>query len=192
MSGRASEQANETWVALLRAVNLGGRNRVPMEELRRVVEAAGSTDVRTYIASGNVVFRHESADRSTLAQTLEARVETAFGVKSSVILRTGSELRNVASAEPFGAGTPPSHVTFLAADPDPARLRRLEELDVAPDQFRVTGPDVFLHYPNGVQGSKLTNALVERVLGVAATNRTARTVARLAEMAAEAAGEPTA
>jgi uncharacterized protein (DUF1697 family) len=170
-----------TWIALLRAVNVGGRNRVPMAELRRVFEDAGGESVRTYIQSGNVVFEHGAPD----AATLEAAVADAFGVQSAIVLRTARQLRRLVGAHPFGADTSNSVVAFLAEKPGRAVVRGLSTLDIAPDRFEVVGPDVVLHYPNGYAGARLTAALLEKHLGVAATARNWRTVSRLAELSAQ-------
>jgi uncharacterized protein (DUF1697 family) len=174
---------DQGWVALLRAVNLGARNRVPMGGLRALLADAGYGDVRTYVASGNVLFRAREDDRDRLAWRLEQAIEEAFGVTTSAIMRTFGELRAVAAAHPFGRDTSRTYVTFLAAEPEPGALAGLAALDVAPDRFHVSGRDVFLHYPNGVAGSRLGPALLEREFGVPGTNRNWRTVAALAELA---------
>ncbi len=172
------------WVALLRGINLGSRNRVPMAELREVFEAAGCAGVRTYIQSGNVVFSSPRRGREALARLLEQAVEDAFGVAAPVVLRTSKELTTVAGSHPFGRDTTHSHVSFLAADPDPAGAERLAAL-AGEDELAVVGRDVFLRYPNGFQGARLTGPLLERHLGVAGTIRNWRTVTKLAELAAE-------
>ncbi len=170
------------WVALLRGINLGSRNRVPMAELRRVLEDAGCASVTTYIQSGNVVFRKRASDRSALARKLERTVKESFGVESAVVLRMFAELRKVARSHPFGRDTSKSHVAFLAQKPDRAGVRRLASLDIAPDEVKVVGSDVYLRYPNGMQGAKLSAAALERNLGAAATVRNWRTVTRLVEL----------
>ncbi|HEY6053223.1 MAG TPA: DUF1697 domain-containing protein [Gaiellaceae bacterium] len=172
------------WVALLRGINLGGRNRVPMGELREVFEQAGCGDVRTYIQSGNVVFTSRRRSREALARLLERAVEDAFGVVAPVVLRTSDELAAVAGSHPFGRVTSHSYVSFLAADPDPAGAGRLAAI-AGEDELSVVGRDVFLRYPNGFQGAQLTGPLLERHLGVAGTVRNWRTVMKLAELAAE-------
>jgi uncharacterized protein (DUF1697 family) len=166
------------WVALLRAVNLGGRNKVPMAELRRVLEDAGCDSVLTYIQSGNAVFAHDAPD----PRALEAAVADAFDVQTTIVLRTAGQIRSLAGAHPFGADTARSFVAFLAAKPKPAALRALAELDIAPDRFERIGPDIALHFPTGYQGATLTAAVLEKQLGVAATARNWRTVAKLADL----------
>jgi len=171
------------WVALLRAVNLGARNRVSMGDLRDLFAEHGCTSVRSYIQSGNVVFTSPESERDALAGRLERAVADTFGVAAAVVLRTFDEIGRVAGSHPFGADTSRTAVSFLAREPSLEQVNGLEELDVAPDRYVVAGSDVFLHYPNGVQGSRLTGALLERELGVPGTIRNWRTVTRLAEMA---------
>lgn len=170
------------WIALLRAVNLGARNRVPMAALRDLLEAAGYGSVRTYIASGNVLFTAPTDDRARLARELARLVEDAFGVVTTTVLRTPGELGAVLSSHPFGEDTSRTHVSFLTADPDADGLARLAEADHGPDRVHVAGADVFLHYPQGVQGSTLTAAKLERLLGVPGTARNWRTVTALADL----------
>jgi uncharacterized protein (DUF1697 family) len=174
---------NRGWLALLRGINVGGRNKVSMAGLRRVFEEAGCSSVRTYIQSGNVLFEKRDSDRLALANLLEAAVADAFGVPAAVVLRTFEEIGDLARLHPFGADTSQTFVSFLAREPDSDGVQRLLATDVAPDRFELRGSDVFLHYPNGVGGARLTGALLERQLGVAGTTRNWKTVARLAEMA---------
>jgi uncharacterized protein (DUF1697 family) len=178
--------AERGWVALLRGINLGARNKVPMAELRRLLEEDGYGDVRTYIQSGNVLFTTKASSRDALARRLERTVEDAFGVSSRVVLRTFEEIVGVASSHPFGDDGSKTHVAFLGQKPRAADVRALEQLEIAPDRFELAGSDVYLHYPNGVQGSQLSGAVLERHLRVPATVRNWRTVTRLAEMAEDA------
>lgn len=171
------------WVALLRGINLGARNKVPMPELRGVLEDAGLGDVRTYIQSGNVLFIKQAKDRAALARQIEREVKKAFGVDAPVVLRTSAQLRKAAATRPFGNDTSDLHVVFLVGKPKPAAARAVHALDVAPDQVKVEGENVFVKLPNGVQGAKLGGALLEKTIGRPGTMRTFRTVAKLAEMA---------
>jgi uncharacterized protein (DUF1697 family) len=165
------------WVALLRGINVGGRNIVPMAELRRLFEESGCSSVSSYIQSGNVLFEHDSPDR----EALERAVATTFGVSSPIVLRTSESLAQIVAAHPFGADASQTHVAFLGQEPDDASA--LDSLEIAPDRYEVVGSDVYLHYPNGVHGSRLSGALLERHLGVPVTVRNWRTVTRLAELA---------
>jgi uncharacterized protein (DUF1697 family) len=179
--------AEQGWVALLRGINVGGRNKVPMAGLRSVLEENGCSDVSTYIQSGNVVFTKKASDGRRLARRLERAIEDAFGVSPVVVLRTFDEIGRVIRAHPFGKDTSKTYVAFLAKEPSRKGVRSLEQLDIAPDRIEVAGSEVFLNYPNGLQGARLTAAQLERQLGVPATVRNWRTVTRLAEMAEAAA-----
>ena len=172
----------ERWAALLRGINLGPRNRVAMADLRRVFEEAGCNDVGTYIQSGNVVFSADGG-RDELARRLESAVGRELGVESTIVLRRAPELAKLVGAHPFGEDTSKTHVVFLAKRPSAAAVRALRAVDVAPDEVDVAGTDVVMRLPNGVQGARVTGALLERRLGVPGTMRTWRTVERLAALA---------
>jgi uncharacterized protein (DUF1697 family) len=166
------------WVALLRGINLGSRNKVPMAELRQVFEDAGAKAVRTYIQSGNVLFEQPKPD----AAKLERAIAKEFGVESIVVLRSFADIRRLASAHPFGRDTASSFVAFLAKKPTKGRLKALGELDVGGDRFEVVRNDVVLRFRGGYQSATLTGAVLEKHLGVPATVRNWRTVAKLAEL----------
>jgi uncharacterized protein (DUF1697 family) len=165
------------WVALLRGINLGARNKVPMAELRQVFEDVGAESVRTYIQSGNVLFEQPQPD----AAKLERAIAKAFGVESVVVLRSFADIRHLASAHPFGRDTASSFVAFLAKKPTKG-LKALGELDVGGDRFEVVRNDVVLRFRGGYQSATLTGAVLEKHLGVPATVRNWRTVTKLAEL----------
>ena len=173
------------WVALLRAVNLGARNKVPMAELRTLLGEAGYGNVRTFIASGNVLLDAPSG-AGRLATTLERIVADSFGVTTTAILRKPRELAGTVEAHPFGADTSLTHVAFLAARPSKAAAARLAAVDGGADRAVLTGADVYLRLSQGVHGSRLSIARIESLLEVPATVRNWRTVAALAELATEA------
>lgn len=169
-------------VALLRAVNLGRRNKVPMQELRRVFEALGCGGVRSYVQSGNVVFEADARLARRIPATIADAIERRWGVRTAVITRTATEVSAVVDRVPVPV--PDDHrflqVAFLATAPragaalDPARSPG--------DSFEVVGREVYLLYPNGTARSKLDNAYIERALGTTSTMRNWRTVRALVEM----------
>jgi uncharacterized protein (DUF1697 family) len=169
------------WVALLRGVNLGARNKVPMAELRALLEAEGYGNVRTYIASGNVLLDGPRA-RAKVAGELERLVADAFGVATIAIMKTPRELAATVAAHPFGAKTSETHVAFLSARPGKAAAAKLAGFDDA----SLEGGVLYLRLPRGVYGSRLSIARIESLLGVSATLRNWRTVVTLAQLAAEA------
>jgi uncharacterized protein (DUF1697 family) len=149
-----------------------------MAELRGLVERCGGESVRTYIASGNVVFAHAQRKREALSARLADAVQDAFAVPGPVVLRTAAELAALVE------GPEHTHVVFLERRPRAGAVRDLAALDTGEDRAQVAGADVLVDLPNGVQGAKLGGALIERTLGVQGTMRTWKTVAKLAELAA--------
>jgi uncharacterized protein (DUF1697 family) len=179
--GGARRQA---WVALLRGINLGARNKVPMAELRSLMADVGAEDVKTYVQSGNVVFRSAIA-RAELVRRIEEEVRARFRIDVDVVLCTKAELTRVIAGNPFTADeAEPTrlHVTFLAQAPDRGRIAELDGDEFAPDRFHVTRAAVYLHTPGGYGRTKLSNTYFERKLGVRATTRNWRTVTTLAEL----------
>jgi uncharacterized protein (DUF1697 family) len=177
---------SSTYVALLRGINVGGRKTVPMAELRSALSALGLEDVATYIQSGNVVFRAPARDAESLAGAIERSIDETFGLSARVVLRTRDELSAVASGNPFlerGADESKLHVVFLDREPDASAVAELDPGRSPPDEFDVQGREVYLHLPNGMGRTKLTGDYFERRLGVAATARNWRTVAKLVELA---------
>jgi uncharacterized protein (DUF1697 family) len=170
-----------TWAALLRAVNLGSRNKVPMARLREVLEDAGYDEVRTLIQSGNVVF----SASAPAAEEIEALVAAEFGVQTVVILRSARQIRALAGKHPFGRDSSRTHVTFLR---DKARASARKALDevCGGDEFAIVGRDVVVRYPSGYQSATLTAARIEKALGTAGTARNWRTVEKLAALTSSA------
>jgi uncharacterized protein (DUF1697 family) len=166
-----------TWIALLRAVNLGSRNKVPMAKLRDALADAGFETVRTYIQSGNVVFEHAAPEPAAI----ERVVAEEFGVDTIVVLRTAAQMRKLVRSHPFGRDTSQSHTIFLRDKAARNDARLLEEV-AGGNEFAVVGGDVVVRYPGGVTGAVLTAARIEKRLGTAATGRNWRTVEKLAAL----------
>jgi uncharacterized protein (DUF1697 family) len=174
-----------TYVALLRGVNLGSVNKVPMKELRTLFEGMGHESVRTYLQSGNVIFNARSSSPKKLAAEIEDAVFQAFEVRSSVILRTSRELQRTAEGNPFRVeGAKPSalQVMFLADRPSSTAVKTLEPDRSAPDQFRLKGREIYLWLPNGAARSKLTIDYFEKRLETRATARNWNTVTKLLDL----------
>jgi uncharacterized protein (DUF1697 family) len=156
-----------------------------MAELRRLVEEVGCTDVRTYVQSGNVVVR-TSLSAAALRESVRKSIRAELGHDLDVVVRTAAQLRKVAERNPFDTRDPSKLlVAFLAARPPAARVRDLLARDFGPDEARVAGAEVYGHYPGGYGRTKLSNAAIERILGVPATTRNWRTVTALLELTAE-------
>ncbi|MEU6262561.1 DUF1697 domain-containing protein [Saccharopolyspora shandongensis] len=175
-----------TYIALLRAVNLGSRGRVAMPDLRDLVAAAGHSDVATYLQSGNVVFTSDHTDPEALSAELRRRLAGELGVDTPVLVRTGTEIIGIAAHHPFQDGQHDHaklHVAFLTAEPDPDRAAQLAVPEGAPEELHLNGRELYLHYPAGAGRSRLTAAYLEKRLGVGVTARNWKTVTALAELA---------
>ncbi|MDQ1705525.1 MAG: hypothetical protein QOF18_1891 [Frankiaceae bacterium] len=163
-----------TWVALLRAVNVGGR-KLPMADLQRIVTEIGGSDVRTYLQSGNVVF--DGPKR--VAAALEPALTASCGFEVRVLLRTAAELAAVADQQPFATPRKAWHVTFLASSPTAGAVQALAPDGYGGDEFRVAGREVYLSTPDGYGRTKLNNTFWERKLKTVATTRNWNTVEAL-------------
>lgn len=170
---------------LLRAVNVGGNNRVPMAELRELLSARpGFGAVTTYIASGNVIC-DAPADRAAACAEVRALIHDAFGVDTPVILRTHDELVQVLAENPFpDAADKMLHAMFLEQDPQADGIPALTERLQPGERIALRGADLWIDFAAGVQNTKLTRAVLDRALGVAGTARNLRTVQKLAELTA--------
>ena len=171
-------------VALLRGVNVGGKNKVPMKELAALFGEAGCTEVTTYIQSGNVVFSSTTKLAKGLTETISTAISKRFGWRVPVVLRTLAELEKVVSANPFLPAGPVEqlHVAFLDVAPTAVQVAALDAPRFLPDELTVRGRDVFLRLPHGVGKSKLTNAYLDSRLKAVSTLRNWRTVLQLVEM----------
>jgi len=173
------------YVALLRAINVGGRNMLPMKDLVAIFSAAGCGGVRPYIQSGNVVFEAGAALARRVPALVEKAIADRFGFAAPVLLRTADQMRAVAGGNPFlreGADPATLHVAFLAEEPDPARVATLDPDRSPPDRFIVRGREIYLCFPKGVGRTKLGNQYFDSRLGTASTVRNWRTVLKLLEM----------
>jgi uncharacterized protein (DUF1697 family) len=174
-----------TYLALLRGINVGGKNKVPMAELRTLFESLGHERVRTYVQSGNVVFESRSTAPKSIAAALERAISETFGLGVSVVIRTRSELKRVAQKHPFasdGVGHTSLHVMFLADSPTSKAVKSLDPDRSPPDRFVVKRREIYLLFPKGSGRSKLTIDYFERELGTRATSRNWNTVLKLLEM----------
>lgn len=171
-------------VLLLRAVNVSGRNRVPMARLREVL-APALGEVSTYIASGNIVC-DTPADAGAACACVREAIAAEFEVDTPVIARTHEELVAALAAQPFGDGVEKFvHAMFLEGDPAPGAVEALEPRLLPGERLALAGRELWIDYgEGGVGATKLTKAAFDRALGVAGTARNLRTVRTLAELTA--------
>jgi uncharacterized protein (DUF1697 family) len=174
------------YISMLRGINVGGHKLVKMDRLRTSFEALGFSQVRTYIQSGNVVYKSGSTSGAQLSKKIEARILADFGFPVRVITRTQAEFRKVVAQNPFASDRAIDqtklHVTFLSDAPGAAGLKKLAKLTVAPEQTCCVGKEVYLYLPNGVGESRLMKSPWEKELLVGTTTRNWKTVNTLHHM----------
>ena len=173
------------YIALLRGINIVGSHVLPMHELRLLFENNGCVDVRTYIQSGNVIFRCERSGAAGLATQLAAAISRSRGFEPRILLLTLRELESAAAGNPFldAAANPKSlHLFFLDTQPKKPDLQALQGLQTKTERFALKGKVFYLHTPDGFGTSRLAKR-AERLLGSEATARNWRTVTTLLELA---------
>ncbi len=176
-------------IALIRGINVTGNNTLPMEWLRAMCGKIGLCDARTYIASGNVVFRCDGTAPAKCAERLEAAIEKGRGFRPRVMVRTLPELRRVVSSCAFAdvEALEPSRVLvmFLGDAPSAAARKAAVAIMTEPERVAVRGREAFLYYPNGVGTAETPMNAVEKALGTSGTCRNWNTVKKLVEMGEE-------
>jgi uncharacterized protein (DUF1697 family) len=157
-----------THIALLRGINVGGGSKVPMAELRKVVTGLGHSEVSTYIQSGNIIFTPSHDDPAALASELEAAIADSFGVSTSAVVLSRSELATVIDANPYPDEPNPKwvHGVFLPNDPDEAAHQRVADAVRAAgergtrDEAVIVGRTLYIHTPDGFGTSELAKELL--------------------------------
>ncbi|HTQ28632.1 MAG TPA: DUF1697 domain-containing protein [Puia sp.] len=177
----------QTYISMLRGINLGSK-QVPMTSLKELYEGLRFKEVITYIQSGNVIFRATGRENSTdLCAGIEKAIHKKYHFEVPVIIRTRAEMKAAIAANPFlhkkGINPEKLHVTFLAEEPGQTQVAHLCAVNHAPDEFVLSGKEIYLHCPNGYGISKLSNNFFENKLKVKATTRNWKTVNKLAELA---------
>jgi uncharacterized protein (DUF1697 family) len=165
-------------VGLLRGINLGSKRRIAMADLRELLTELGYEDVRTVLASGNVVF---TGPKAKAREKLEKALEERFGFKVDVVLRTMAELHEVVKAEPFGGEVDNDTRYFVVFLPEKPDVSALDGQDFAPDRFATGGREIYAWCPEGMQNSRLMKALGKPGVGTTATVRNMATVKKLLE-----------
>lgn len=180
-----------TYIALFRGINVGGKNVLPMKELAAVLEGLGLNKVQTYIQSGNVVFQTTNRSRKGLEKNIGAAIGKSHGFVPQVLVLSVQELRNALVANPFpdGENEPKSlHLFFLESSPANPDLKRLASLQSVSERFKLIGTVFYLHAPEGVGRSRLASN-VEKALGVTVTARNWRSASAILSLATREAGE---
>ncbi|PYT45658.1 MAG: hypothetical protein DMG47_07660 [Acidobacteria bacterium] len=174
-------------ISMLRAVNVGGHNKIKMDALRALYESLKLRDAQTYVQSGNVIFRSDERDIARIAKRIEEGIERKFGFRPAVILRTAAEMREVIARSPFAKrhGIEPGKlvVSFLAGDPGEEAREKVRQIKCDPEELRIEGRELYIYFPNGQGRSKLSGAALEKMLKTQGTGRNWSSVTKMLEMA---------
>jgi uncharacterized protein (DUF1697 family) len=173
-------------IALLRAINVGGRNTIPMAELKALFAKLGLRGARTLLQSGNVVFAGDGRTDAQLEALLETETEKCFTVRPDYFVRTAKEWQQLVARNPFPrvATDDPSHlvVMLLKHVPQVKDVAALQAAIAGPERIKAVGNQAYVTYPAGIGTSKLTVAMIESKLGTRVTGRNWNTVLKLAAL----------
>ncbi|HEX2960340.1 MAG TPA: DUF1697 domain-containing protein [Ignavibacteriales bacterium] len=172
------------YIAFLRAINVGGHNKVKMDDLRNLFESLQLSNVETFINSGNVLFDSKAKDKETLEEKIEKALFNTFGFEIKTFIRTADELSDIAGYVPFNyneADTESAHLVigFLSEVPPPDSENKLQPFRTETDDFRVYGKEVYWLCRTGFSDSKFSAAKLEKVFGMQATFRNSSTILKL-------------
>lgn len=175
------------YIAILRGINVGGKRKILMKDLKLLFERMEFTEITTYIQSGNVIFHsNDERNKAELEDQLQQSILTTFGFEVPVILRTAEDLNEAISENPFyqeDNEIERLHLTFLKDIPSPENLLKTEQYDHSPDKFVLVDNHAFVYCSGKYHESKLTNKFFESKLKTSATTRNWKTVLKLSELA---------
>jgi uncharacterized protein (DUF1697 family) len=169
------------WLVLLRGINVGGKNIVPMKQLSQMLSELGCGDIKTYIQSGNVLLQHEELQNHALSELIANSMQVTFGFKPHLLLLTRIQLEQAIANNPYIAAQSDSknlHLFFLAEQSGQRDFAALNQIKASTESFELIGRIFYLYAPDGIGRSKLAKK-VEKVLGVAVTARNWNTVTKL-------------
>lgn len=177
----------ESYIAILRGINVSGQKKIKMEDLRQSLAELNFHDIQTYIQSGNVIFQQQKSNPLDLARQIAHQISAKYGFEVPVIVKTIADLEHILHNNPFLKDRREDesrlHVTFLSEKPGEELLNNIKELDYKPDEFMISDQAIYLFCLNGYGRTKLTNNFFENKLNVTATTRNWKTVNKLAEIA---------
>jgi uncharacterized protein (DUF1697 family) len=171
-------------IAILRGINVGGKRKILMTDLKSLCENLGWKHVESYIQSGNLIF-DSNLENSELECRLEKAIADQFGFDVPVIVRTAEELEDSIRNNPFfvkSADISQLHLTFLKSHPTDEHLKKIKGFSVEADSFAIINKDVFVFCEGKYHQSKLTNNFFEKKLGTGASSRSWKTVLKLKEL----------
>jgi len=176
----------QTYIAILRGINVSGQKIIKMAELRDHLSSLGFTNLTTYIQSGNIVFQYDAKGNSVLENKIHQNIKANYGFDVPIIVRTKEEWQKVVDNFPYNIDELDIKriaVTFLKEEPSQFQEDEFDKFKTLNDEMVYIGKEIYLHIPDGFGKSKLTNNIMERKLKVSATTRNWKTTQKLLEMA---------
>ena len=178
-----------TYIAILRGINVSGKNMIKMPALVKTFENLGFENVKTYVQSGNVIFQSEPKSIEDLEKQIFEQIEKDFEAKIPVIVLESDSILKIQKSNPFinrkDIDLTKLHITFLSAEPDKENIVKIEPAKYMPDEFVFDSRAIYLYCPGGYGNTKLTNNFFENKLKVTATTRNLNTVSKLVELVKE-------
>jgi uncharacterized protein (DUF1697 family) len=172
------------YISLLRGINVGGQNKISMEDLRKIYESLGLKSVKTYIQSGNVIFQYSNTSTTKLANKIESKIKQYFKLDVAVLILTKNEFHMVIENNPFhNEDQNKIHTTFISSCPTDIPIDDMNKIKDRSELFSIIDKQIYLFCPNGYGKSKLSNMFFERKLKVIATTRNWKTVSALYDIA---------
>jgi uncharacterized protein (DUF1697 family) len=182
----------ETYIAILRGINVSGQKMIKMPALKKMFEDLGFGNVQTYIQSGNVLFHHAKADDTDLGKLIHEGIQQTFGFEVPVIVLSKADMEAVFHQNPFAKDSEKDvsklHVSFLSQIPEIELVNKIEATKYLPDEFVVKEKTIYLFCPAGYGQTKLHNNFFESKLKCTATTRNWKTVNELLKLAEEMVG----
>ncbi|MCU4174077.1 DUF1697 domain-containing protein [Carboxylicivirga sp. N1Y90] len=175
------------YIALLRGINVGGKRKILMADLKELFKNMGYSDISTYIQSGNVVFSSTKKESNVnLADKIEKAILKKFGFEVPVMVRTAQEFKSLLESNPYyknaSSDVDRLHLTLLKEEPALEAINKLKQVDVGDDEFEIVGSSVFLYSTKQYRDTKLGNNFFEKKLKVGATTRNWKTILKLVEL----------
>ncbi len=171
------------YIALLRGINVSGKNKIRMPDLKSLYESLGLVGVKTYIQSGNVIFEASNYNKASLSTVIENAIAKNFNIETAILIKAENEWATIIKNNPYAKNDNKDisklHVTFLLGESSEEAINKLERVQSKEDTLKVINDVVYLYCPNGYGRTKLSNNFIERILQVPATTRNFKTVCAL-------------
>lgn len=177
----------QTYISILRGINVSGKNIIKMESLKKMYVKLGFDNVSSYVQSGNIIFNRKPTDLSTLAKNISTCIQKEFRLEVPVLVFTSEQWKNIVKDNPFIKGKSKElssiYVTFLASKPEKINQQEIQNKKQPEEEIFFSESAIYLYCPNGYGNTKLSNAFLENKLGVIATTRNWNTTLKLLEIA---------